>query len=388
MTDRDALIRAVIAAPENDLPRLVFADWLEERGTKADAARAAFIRLQCELAGTEWLSGPWQRLYDKSEQLLARHRKAWTAHLKGRVIASEFERGFVRHVTVYAKRFVEEADALFAGDPIRSVKFATLASRRGSVPLDRLLDCPALARATDLNFDGSAFDNKALRRLAACPHLAGLKYLSLGGLHAFTGAGVAALLESPRLPALADLDLTGSACLIGGDVATIVRSPGLRKLTDLNLSVLPIGRETARALADSPHAANLRILRLGHYVEDDPGPGEVWATPEGDTTRLGPEGAEALAGSPHLGNLVELDLEGQMLGDAGAAALARSDRLPRLRRLHIGGNGITHKGAESLANSPLARRLCYLNVQFNPGAGSWGRRLKQALPGVEVDYQP
>lgn len=46
MHDRDALVRAIIENPEDDSPRLVYADWLDEHG---GAARAEFIRLQCEL---------------------------------------------------------------------------------------------------------------------------------------------------------------------------------------------------------------------------------------------------------------------------------------------------------------------------------------------------
>ena len=45
--DEAAFLQTISAAPDDDLPRLVFADWLEERG---DAERAEFIRLQCELA--------------------------------------------------------------------------------------------------------------------------------------------------------------------------------------------------------------------------------------------------------------------------------------------------------------------------------------------------
>lgn len=51
MTDTDptyaALLAAVVARPEDDAPRLIMADWLEENG---DEARAEFIRVQCELA--------------------------------------------------------------------------------------------------------------------------------------------------------------------------------------------------------------------------------------------------------------------------------------------------------------------------------------------------
>jgi uncharacterized protein (TIGR02996 family) len=54
MSDGDALLRAVIENPADDGPRLVYADWLEERG---NTKRAAFIRIQCEM-------GEWSRVYD------------------------------------------------------------------------------------------------------------------------------------------------------------------------------------------------------------------------------------------------------------------------------------------------------------------------------------
>lgn len=44
MTTHDALLAAVRAAPDDDLPRLVMADWLEERG---EGERAEFIRVCC-----------------------------------------------------------------------------------------------------------------------------------------------------------------------------------------------------------------------------------------------------------------------------------------------------------------------------------------------------
>src|SRR5437868_460986 len=47
MSDREALIRSIVESPDEDAPRLVFADWLEENG---DADWAAFIRLQCGYA--------------------------------------------------------------------------------------------------------------------------------------------------------------------------------------------------------------------------------------------------------------------------------------------------------------------------------------------------
>jgi uncharacterized protein (TIGR02996 family) len=45
--DQSALYRGIVANPHDDLPRLVYADWLEEHGRDE---RAEFIRVQCALA--------------------------------------------------------------------------------------------------------------------------------------------------------------------------------------------------------------------------------------------------------------------------------------------------------------------------------------------------
>jgi uncharacterized protein (TIGR02996 family) len=52
MTNRGTLYAAILAHPDEDTPRLVFADWLEENG---EARCAAFIRKQMDLAKVpEW----------------------------------------------------------------------------------------------------------------------------------------------------------------------------------------------------------------------------------------------------------------------------------------------------------------------------------------------
>lgn len=50
MTDPDAMFEAVVAAPDDDTARLVYADSLDERGRPGDAALAEFIRAQVTLA--------------------------------------------------------------------------------------------------------------------------------------------------------------------------------------------------------------------------------------------------------------------------------------------------------------------------------------------------
>jgi uncharacterized protein (TIGR02996 family) len=47
MDERKAFLAAITASPDDDTPRLVFADWLQEHG---EDERAEFIRVQCEIA--------------------------------------------------------------------------------------------------------------------------------------------------------------------------------------------------------------------------------------------------------------------------------------------------------------------------------------------------
>jgi uncharacterized protein (TIGR02996 family) len=71
-----ALLQAAKEAPEDDTPRLVLADWLEEYG---DADRAEFIRLQLRLAPGQPNADDACR--ERAQQLLNRHGGAWLGPL-------------------------------------------------------------------------------------------------------------------------------------------------------------------------------------------------------------------------------------------------------------------------------------------------------------------
>ena len=68
MPDAESFVAAVAANPADDLPRLVFADWLDENG---DPARAAFIRDHVALAklrpGTRRVQGPLPQMRRHAE---------------------------------------------------------------------------------------------------------------------------------------------------------------------------------------------------------------------------------------------------------------------------------------------------------------------------------
>jgi len=86
MSDAAALLAAIRAAPDDDAPRLIYADWLEEHGQRE---RAEFIRVQCELARND---SPTLR--QREAELLAEHHDAFAGPLASPGLRFRFQRGF------------------------------------------------------------------------------------------------------------------------------------------------------------------------------------------------------------------------------------------------------------------------------------------------------
>jgi uncharacterized protein (TIGR02996 family) len=91
MTIDAAFLDAIIASPDEDAPRLVYADFLEEHG---QPERAEFIRLQCELAKTP--AGERRKALEAKERaLLEAHQETWVWPLMSPLLHWTFRRGFV-----------------------------------------------------------------------------------------------------------------------------------------------------------------------------------------------------------------------------------------------------------------------------------------------------
>jgi uncharacterized protein (TIGR02996 family) len=74
MSVQDAFLDDIAARPDDDTPRLIYADWLDDHG---DADWAEFIRVQCRLARgrLEWQE--LSRLQDRQRELQQRHDQTW-----------------------------------------------------------------------------------------------------------------------------------------------------------------------------------------------------------------------------------------------------------------------------------------------------------------------
>jgi uncharacterized protein (TIGR02996 family) len=108
--EEQALYRAILAAPHDDAPRLVYADWLDENADRfpemvgrSERARAEFIRLQRAIARSDaagWKAPAAARiapaLLARQKRLLSRNGRKWRRAHPVVVASAPFDRGFLR----------------------------------------------------------------------------------------------------------------------------------------------------------------------------------------------------------------------------------------------------------------------------------------------------
>jgi uncharacterized protein (TIGR02996 family) len=220
VTDLDALLQAVLAAPDDDAPRLAYADALDARaGAAAPDPRASFIRAQILLArqGFADLAAAaldedgeiarriaWLQATDLERDLGAAHAVAWASPIAGMVQSYAFDRGFIAEVTLSAADFLANADALFARAPIALVCL----NGYGAVGKE-LFDSPKLARVRALSLVENGLTDDDVAHLAVSPYLPSLWWLDLGfnpvGLR-----GLGALAASRHVRGLRFVGLNGA----------------------------------------------------------------------------------------------------------------------------------------------------------------------------------
>jgi uncharacterized protein (TIGR02996 family) len=150
MGDEGAFLRAIAAAPEDDAPRLVFADWLDEHGD----GRAAYLRLATEVAGRVRGGSPWD---DLKAGLRAAAGEA-TAEWRGRVgpwfdvvlaaVRSDQRIAVIKAIRELTGRWLAESKAV-----VDEFVRAGSAVVEPGLPLDRAEDLRARLEAEALRHD-------------------------------------------------------------------------------------------------------------------------------------------------------------------------------------------------------------------------------------------
>jgi len=172
MTDQDAILEAVFAAPADDAPRLVYADWLDENG---HPEQAEFIRQHIELFRTP----------DEDYVRLARAatlEASWN-HFKIELMESLphtevrldlYARGLPEHEhPVLADQFLLDAPRWWPVFPVRKLVLARWIGRAWPVS-----QCAYLTRVTDLTLAGDRIETDVARLLINSPVLANVRRLS------------------------------------------------------------------------------------------------------------------------------------------------------------------------------------------------------------------
>ena len=224
---RDALLATVLAEPDADLPRLVYADFLEEFGDALDHARAEFIRAQVELSAG--VPDPARRaaIEAREKVLLALHAAAWLKPLRARGEPLQnpgthglFRRGFVELVWMPAAIYLTKAHRLFARAPVRELRLT-----RVKVPeVGPLLAHPATRSLAALDLSDHYIGDDAARAVAAAPtlHFQALRLRNSN----LTDAGAEALAGVPAGWSPRVVDVTGNGIGPGGRRALAARYPG------------------------------------------------------------------------------------------------------------------------------------------------------------------
>jgi uncharacterized protein (TIGR02996 family) len=343
-TDRAALLCAICEDPDDDTPRLVFADWLDEHG---DADRADFIRLQISLHADAVPEGDRSATEARVAELLGRNEAAWCAELPGlpgvtwATYPHPFVRGFAYAVGIkHGKAWREHADVAFAAAPVSSLTCGGTFSARTSRPIHA---SPLLGRVAE--FRGAHFDTEGAEAFVTNSHLVGrLRKLQIS--NAPDADAVAAVLA--RASGLRNLEWLGFGAVGVAGVAALASSPHLTRLRDLLLHRSKAGDDGAEAIAASPYLAAVEHVLLNY-------------------AGVGDRGAVALAGSTRLRSLRQLYLGGcAPISDAAAVDIATSTGLPALTELHVWGSGITDTGARALAGFAERRGLQVLNLRSCP----------------------
>jgi uncharacterized protein (TIGR02996 family) len=394
MTDRAALLAAICAHPDDDTPRLVYADWLDEHG---QGKRAALIREQigyhrlstadtAAAAVDAFLGGGYEGYADRIDWAVADadlgacaaarradRRITITPRREGLPsfrfgFYTDPVRGFYGGVVVEdVSAFLARADEFFRAAPITTLIVTYMTEEDATA----LAASGYLARVRELHFD-TLIEPAAIRVLGNHPDAAGVRRLELteavgpvaDALDALAAGKFWTGVEVLRASDLFDLDEPPE----DRQLADLLARPQFRNLREIDAPASQVGDRAVRAMAT--HLPELRVLRLNN----NPISGRGLAALAGSKTLphlryLDLDSCEAEAADPaplaaaaNLPNLAVLLLGACALSGPNPKVLARPGRGPGLRVLDLSASALSAAGVEALAACPAVRGVWHLNL--------------------------
>jgi uncharacterized protein (TIGR02996 family) len=224
-TEEVAMLAAICAQPDENMPRLAFADYLTEVGGPLNTAWALGIRAQVGSASGDSdpsLTQALQRAESPFLQVRILERLGLPKEMSPRDInLGGWERGFPSHMTGDYPVLREWWPRLANRVPVRHLRIKGV----GDDMIADVLTWPGVGRLSTLDlttWDGRLRDldigDRGLNALAACPALAGLESLTVSFVR-LSDAAAAALLASLHLAGIRSLilrlrDDSGPSCAV------------------------------------------------------------------------------------------------------------------------------------------------------------------------------
>lgn len=248
----------IAANPNDESARLVYADWLDDRGD----ARAELVRVQCELAMQERPDGRTLPLLAAEARLLSKHKAEWLSELRCFGVADAwFARGVVSGLEISAHDFIHYARLLFDQAPtIRALKLRGIKRRNARELTSRLRHCRHLRRIRDLDLAEQRIGSEGVMSLLKGSQLSHLESLELSG-NSLRNQTVDRLTQAGSFASLKRLSLARN--LLTADAASyIVAWDAAGQLTHLDLSYNQLREAGNMAIASARCFHELQELSL------------------------------------------------------------------------------------------------------------------------------
>lgn len=409
MNPEQAFLQAILESPGDDAPRLIFADWLEERGDAAGREWAEFIRVQFALRDLPPEHPLRPQLEEREQQLRLANENDWLKPLRTKCAFERcaFRRGFVEKIVLSVEQWARQAETLFTLAPIQEIGFTTFYERLNPNLIQDIrlnpnliqdiVESPLLRRLIALDLSNpNSMTTEIHAYILSSPQLCGLKSLSVMGwqrqcavllrnasclsnltslcLRGYAGGSeLEELFRSDHLSKLTTLDLCGALGRSNPEIRRFIQVARLPSLTTLDLRGNSITTGSVQALAKSDLAPRLERLYLGQNP-------------------LGDLGVSALTKSGRLNRLKLLDLSASQIGTAGVSALARCRDLEQLSALHLRSNRLGDAGLRRLCGAPALANLSVLHISDNRIGARGARSLVQSPPGrlavLDLSWNP
>jgi uncharacterized protein (TIGR02996 family) len=250
MSDEDALLAAIAAQPDEDTPRLAYADWLDENDRHA---RAEFIRVQIERARIpaavpDTDQARHDELFAREGALLANHLREFLGPLAALPDLFEFRRGFVSEFDFSVHDFLGHAEFIAAMRPLPVVTVNLVVER-----LNDFLLCPHTGCVSRINAWSPHLTTLGLEYPDDLDMIDGIERLTRLEFLELDGCGIndlhLDLAYNYSLPSLAELDLSNNLITDEG-VENLLRTDLPKQLRRLALRVNAITDLGAQWLAE------------------------------------------------------------------------------------------------------------------------------------------